>query len=62
MKKVVLILSLLLFTTGFAYLDPGTGSLFVQAVIAGVLAAAATVARFKSRIIKLFKKDKGENG
>lgn len=58
----MLMLAMLLFTTGFAYLDPGTGSLLVQILIAVVLAAAATFRRFKSRILNLFKKNKGEGG
>jgi hypothetical protein len=41
----------LLLITGFSYLDPGTGSLLVQIVIAAVIAAAATLRRFRKSII-----------
>lgn len=30
----------------FAYLDPGTGSLFIQAIIGGVLAVVVTLRSF----------------
>jgi len=38
----------------FAYIDPIGGSLFVQAIIAGVLGAAVTVKGFGSAVKKTF--------
>ena len=48
----------------FAYLDPGTGSIILQAII-GFLAASVTAisiywSKFKSLFSKLFKKKKEE--
>ena len=48
----------------FAYLDPGTGSIILQAIM-GFLAASITAisiywSKFKSLISKLFKKKKEE--
>jgi hypothetical protein len=44
--------SLLLVSTlpAFAYLDPGTGSLVLQMLVAGALTAAASIRFFWSRI------------
>jgi len=37
-------------TPAYAYLDPGTGSMILQGIIAGVAAGAAYVSIFWSRI------------
>lgn len=39
-----------------AYLDPGTGSIAVQAVLAGVAAVLATIASYWSRIRGVFRR------
>jgi hypothetical protein len=48
-----------------AYLDPGTGSIILQAILGFIAAAAATMsiywAKFKSIINKIFKKNKKDN-
>lgn len=49
-------------TPAFAYLDPGTGSMILQGLIAGVAAAATVISlyyqRFKAKLASLFgKKD-----
>ena len=45
-----------------AYLDPGTGSLILQAIIVGFIGAVATAklwyGRFKGFIARLFSRDK----
>lgn len=40
----------------FAYLDAGTGSLIIQAVVGAVLGIGVFLRTFWSRIIKLFKR------
>jgi len=48
-----------------AYLDPGTGSIILQAILGFVAAAAATVSiyweKFKSIINKVLKRDTKDN-
>ena len=48
-----------------AYLDPGTGSIILQAILGFIAAAAATISvywdKFKSFISGIFKKDTKEN-
>lgn len=48
-----------------AYLDPGTGSIILQAILGFIAAAAATVSiyweKFKSIINKVLKKDTKDN-
>ena len=50
----VTILALLVSSPAYAYLDPGTGSMLVQALVAGLAVAAAAVAAFWTRIRQLF--------
>jgi hypothetical protein len=47
-------LSLLVVPTAAAYLDPGTGSLIFQALIAGAMAASVSIKVFWGRIRRLF--------
>ena len=46
----------------FAYIDPGTGSIIIQAILGFIAAAIATISfywsKFKLLIIRLFKKEK----
>ncbi len=68
MKKLFLlflssILFILLTTKSFAYLDPGTGSIILQAILGFVAASIATLTlywnKFKNFFTKIFsKKDK----
>jgi hypothetical protein len=44
----------LLSSPAYAYLDPGTGSMLVQALVAGLAVASAAVAAFWTRIRQLF--------
>ena len=48
-------------SNSYAYLDPGTGSIILQAILGFVAAAAATIsiywAKFKSIINKIFRKE-----
>lgn len=43
-----------LFKTLFAYLDPGSGSLIVQLLLAAVVGILATFRLWKSRLLSLF--------
>ena len=49
-------------TKAFAYLDPGTGSIILQAILGFIAATIASIsiywAKFKSLISKLFNKKK----
>ncbi|MBP3820943.1 hypothetical protein J6G99_04790 [bacterium] len=39
-----------------AYLDPGTGSMIVQLIVAGIAGLGCTIAVWKNKIIKFFRK------
>lgn len=59
MKKpynfLIIVLFLFLFTSPvYAYLDPGSGSMLLQGLIAGVLAVVATIGMFWSRLKAFF--------
>lgn len=41
-----------------AYLDPGTGSLFLQAIIGGVSAVIGAITLYWQKIKRFFKKEK----
>lgn len=58
MKKFILILSvwlLLSINSAYAYIDPGTGSIIVQAIIGFIVAALTTIKIYWQKI-KLFLK------
>tara|TARA_A100001388_G_C28718869_1_gene475289 strand:- start:89 stop:316 length:228 start_codon:yes stop_codon:yes gene_type:complete len=64
--KYILIVYFFSLTNAFAYLDPGTGSVILQAIIAAIAAASATVTfywrKIKMKIKSLFtKKNKTNN-
>ena len=61
--SLLYILTLIIFPTkAFAYLDPGTGSIILQAILGFIAATIASIsiywAKFKSLISKLFDKKK----
>ena len=66
-KAITLILAYLLcsITNANAYIDPGTGSIILQAILAFIAGAAATVSlwwvNFKTFIKKIFKQDKKDS-
>lgn len=45
---------LLVVDQAYAYLDPGTGSMFVQAVLAGIAAVSVTVGIFWQKLRNFF--------
>ena len=57
MKKLIAITVLLLFVSrsAYAYLDPGTGSMLVQGLLAAIAVASAAVAASWTRIVQLFR-------
>ena len=62
--KILTYLSILIIvpSKAFAYLDPGTGSIILQAILGFIAATIASIsiywAKFKSLISKLFDKKK----
>ena len=61
--SLIYILTLIFFPTkAFAYLDPGTGSIILQAILGFIAATIASISiyweKFKSLISKLFGKKK----
>lgn len=54
MITLVVLFLLLLPDNAHAYLDPGTGSIIIQAVIAAVLGAAFTIKMYWRRIKDFF--------
>lgn len=66
-KFVVLltVFCVLIFSTNsaYAYLDPGTGSMLIQGVLAAIAAASVTIGIFWRRLRSFFgRKNSGENG
>lgn len=60
--KMLFAAGLSLFATSLpahAYLDPGTGSLIVQSLVGGLLAASTFVAVYMSKIMKVFRRITG---
>ncbi len=45
----------------FAYLDPGSGSLILQGLIAAGLSAALIIKTYWYKLVSLFKKEKNED-
>lgn len=56
-----LIVELFMSQKAFAYLDPGTGSLIAQLVVATIAGVGCTLAVWKEKIISLFKKKSKED-
>ena len=64
MKKFIVYLNLLLLldifiqSNAYAYIDPGTGSIMLQALIGGIAAAGAAISFYWSKIKSFFSKEK----
>lgn len=54
MSLIALCILMLSANPAYAYLDPGTGSMVVQAVIAAVAAVSVSIGIFRRRLISLF--------
>ena len=65
MKNKTVLLSCLLFfastSPAHAYLDPGTGSILLQGLIAGITAAATAVTLYWRKIKDFFRKSDKKN-
>jgi hypothetical protein len=64
---VVFFGALILAVPAYAYIDPGTGSMIVQAVIAAIAAVSVSIGIFRRRLISFFgrifgRKSSGDNG
>ena len=53
---LILIISVIVPPKAFAYLDPGTGSMVAQVIIASIAGIGCAVATLKDKILNLFKK------
>lgn len=53
---VIGIFSLIAPQRAFAYLDPGTGSMIIQLIVASFAGIGCAIAVWKDKIIKVFKK------
>ena len=61
MKKTLLLSAIILFFTvqpALAYIDPGTGSVILQAVVGLIFAGAVTIKMYWAKILNFFKRDK----
>ena len=56
----VIFLFLLSMNTAYAYLDPGTGSILLQALFAGIAGLCALLKIYWNKITEWFKSDKKE--
>jgi hypothetical protein len=54
LKFLALILLFILPSTSFAYLDPGTGSMILQGLIAGIAVGAVTIKHYWARFRAFF--------
>ena len=61
MKLLLLSLSALFPVSAFAYLDPGTGSIILQGLIAGLAAAAVVMKTYWYRIKSFFGKTESKS-
>ena len=61
MYKLCLVTGSLLYcSSAFAYLDPGTGSLIVQGLIAGIAMASLTIKLYWYKLCAIFGKKKAK--
>lgn len=50
-------ISLVFSQTAYAYLDPGTGSMIVQAIVAGILGGIFAIKFYWQKLLTFFRKD-----
>lgn len=53
---VIFIVQILVPEKAYAYLDPGTGSMIMQIIVASIAGLSCAIAVWKDRIIQFFKK------
>ena len=59
--------AMILAVPAYAYIDPGTGSMIVQAVIAAIAAVSVSIGIFRRRLVSFFgrifgRKSSGDSG
>ena len=59
-KKIVFIIILLRPDIAYAYLDPGTGTLLLQGLVAALAAAGAAITLYWNKLKSLFRKKKND--
>ena len=59
-KKIVFIIILLRPDISYAYLDPGTGTLLLQGLVAALAAAGAAITVYWNKLKSLFSKKKND--
>tara|TARA_Y100000591_G_C21737389_1_gene647382 strand:- start:288 stop:494 length:207 start_codon:yes stop_codon:yes gene_type:complete len=60
MKKIfnlILIFNFFAFTNAYAYLDPGTGSIILQAILGAIAAGVSYCAFYWNKVKNFFKKN-----
>ncbi|MFK7730014.1 MAG: hypothetical protein AB8B48_00180 [Pseudomonadales bacterium] len=60
--RLLAMLVLLQPATAFAYLDPGTGSMILQGLIAAIAVAGVTIRTYWYRIMQFFGKEPPQTG
>ena len=61
MPVVIIVIAALFPTPAYAYLDPGTGSIILQGLIASIAAVSSFFWLYWERLKSFFVKDKNEN-
>ena len=59
--NIFFLVDIFVYSNAFAYIDPGTGSIILQGLIAGIAAAGATISIYWTKIKSFFKKKKKNN-
>ena len=56
--NIFFLVDIFVYSNAFAYIDPGTGSIILQGLIAGIAAAGATISIYWTKIKSFFSKKK----
>jgi|TARA_B110000259_G_scaffold174681_1_gene209239 hypothetical protein len=59
--NIFFLVDIFVYSNAFAYIDPGTGSIILQGLIAGIAAAGATISIYWTKIKSFFSKKKKNN-
>ena len=52
--NIFFLVDIFVYSNAFAYIDPGTGSIILQGLIAGIAAAGATISIYWTKIKSFF--------
>lgn len=61
MKYIIIFLLIFYSNISYAYLDPGTGSLVIQSVIAAIVGAFYLLKTYKLKLMSFFSKNKNSD-